>query len=408
MATIPRYRRTLQDALRRAISQFPAVVLTGPRQSGKTTLLRYQFGKTHRYMSVEPPDVRAAAAADPRGFLEMYPPPVIFDEIQHAPELLPYVKEWIDGHRTRPGQFLLTGSQNLLLMDRVTETLAGRAAMLRLLPLSRREAVRGLSMPFPWESIGALQARHPESSANLWRSFLRGGYPELVAHPGRDPSLWHSSYVQTYLERDVRTLRQVGDLTTFQAFLRLAASRSGQLFNMAGVARDLGVAVNTVKAWISVLEATFQVLVLRPYHANVGKRLVKTPKLYFTDTGTLCHLAGLRDSDHAAAGPLGGVILETAVLSEISRTLTHRGTVPEIYFWRTASGSEVDFIVVENGRLIPIEVKLSATPRPQMADGIRMFQEDLGKKSGPGYVVHLGSTRLPLAPNIVALPFSEL
>lgn len=196
----------------------------------------------------------------------------------------------------------------------------------------------------------------------LWPALLRGGYPELAANPDRDVALWQSSYVQTYLERDVRMLRQVGDLISFQAFLRALAARSGQLLHLSDIARDLGVAVNTVKAWLSVLEATYQVVVLRPYFANVGKRLVKSPKVYFTDTGLLCHLVGLRDPEHAARGPLGGAILETAVLSELIRTFVHRGQEPQVYFWRTAAGVEVDFVIESGGKVIPIEVKPSRTP----------------------------------------------
>ena len=186
--------------------------------------------------------------------------------------------------------------------------------------------------------------------------------------------------------------------------MQTLAARSGQLLNLSDVARDLGVALNTAKNWLSVLEATFQVIVLRPYFANVGKRLVKTPKVYLADTGTLCYL----DPEHAAAGPLGGVIFETAVLLEVVRTLVHRGEDPRVYFWRTSAGSEVDLVVESAGRLIPLEAKLSATPRPAMADPLRRFGEDLGKKAGPGYVVHTGDLRLPLAPGITALPFAGL
>jgi len=174
------------------------------------------------------------------------------------------------------------------------------------------------------------------------------------------------------------------------------------------VARDLGIAVNTAKAWLSVLEATFQVVVLRPYFANIGKRLVKTPKIYFTDVGTLCHLSGLKDPDHAAAGPLSGAIFETAVLTEIMKTLLHRGEHPQLYFWRTSSGAEVDIVVDAGGTLIPIEVKLSATPRPGMADHIATFRNIFGDKAAPGYVIHPGEIRLPLAPGVIALPFSDL
>jgi predicted AAA+ superfamily ATPase len=397
--------RALEPVLRKAAAQFPALVLTGPRQSGKTTLLKHVFGEHSNYVSLEPPDVRAAAVADPRGFLALHPPPVIFDEVQYAPDLLPYIKEKIDDSRDAHGQYFLTGSQNLLLTEQITESLAGRTAMLRMLPTSQREEFGRALEPLPWE---APRKHNAVAHAGLWKNLLRGGFPELVANPNRDIFLWHSSYVQTYLERDIRSLRQIGDLISFQSFLRALAARTGQLLNLTDVARDLGIAVNTAKAWLSVLEATFQVIVLRPYHANVGKRLVKTPKVYFTDTGTLCYLAGLKDSEHAAAGPLGGAIFETAVLVEIVKSFINRGEEPRIHFWRTSAGVEVDLIVEDNGQLIPIEVKLSSTPRPAMASGIRTFQQDLAGKAGPGFLIHPGDSRLPLTPHIAALPFAEL
>jgi len=401
-------RRSLEAALRKAAAEFPAVVLTGPRQSGKTTLLKHLFGKRCRYVSLEPPDVKASAQADPRGFLDAHPAPVILDEVQHAPDLLPYIKERIDARRSRSGQYLLTGSQNILVMEKIGESLAGRAATLRLLPMARREGDGHPDAALPWESRGSGGRERNRSGRGIWRDFLRGGYPELVAHPKRDAGMWHSSYIQTYLERDVRTLRNIGDLTQFQGFLKLLAARSGQLLNLTDFARDLGTAVNTVKAWLSVLEATYQVVVLRPYFANVGKRLVKTPKVYFSDVGTLCHLAGLKDPEHAASGPMGGWIMETAVLAEIVRAIVHRGEEPRIYFWRTSAGEEVDFVVEYEGKLVPIEVKTSATPRPAMASLIVKFQEDMGKRAMPGYVIHAGEIRLPLGGGVTALPFSEL
>lgn len=406
VAMAERYiERTLEPVVERAAREFPVVVVTGPRQSGKTTLLRHLFAGTRTYVSLEPPDVRAAALADPRGFLKAFPPPAILDEVQYAPELLPYIKERVDERRHERGQYILTGSQNLLLLARVTESLAGRAAILQLLPLSQQEALGQAQVALPWES-GERASGPGLSYGELWQSLVRGWYPELVAEAGRDVRLWHASYVQTYLERDIRALRQIGDLTLFQSFLRALAARSGQLLNLTELARDLGVAVNTAKGWLSVLEATFQVIVLRPYFANVGKRLVKTPKVYMVDTGTLCYLAGLRDPEHAAAGPLGGLLFETAVLSEIVKAYRHRGEEPQVYFWRTVAGSEVDIVVETGGKLVPIEVKLSATPRPAMAAGIRAFRAAVGDRATPGYVIHPGDISLPLGPGVAAVPFS--
>lgn len=400
--------RSLEPVLKQAVREFPVLVLTGPRQSGKTTLLKHAFAADYRYVSIEPPDVRVAAAADPRGFIAMHRPPVIFDEIQYAPDLLPYIKEKVDANRDRFGQYLLTGSQNLMLTESVTESLAGRAALLRLMPLTQRELFNQPQRPLPWENRGIREEVPGYAFDGLWDYFMKGSYPELTASPKRNTRLWHSSYIQTYLERDVRSLRKIGELSQFQIFLQTLAARSAKLVNLSGISRDLGVAVNTIKAWLSILEATYQVIIVRPYRANIGKRLVKTPKVYFTDTGTLCNLVGLLDPGHAAVGPMNGAIMETAVVAEIFKSLLHRGLDPHIYFWRTSAGDEVDLLVEWNSQLIPIEVKCSATPRPAMTAGIVSCRQDIAGRVDHGFVINTGDSALPLGEYVTALPFSRL
>jgi uncharacterized protein len=399
--------RWLSPVILKAANEFPAIVLVGPRQSGKTTLLTVLFGENRPIISLEPPDVRLAAQADPRGFLNLYSPPIIFDEIQYAPGLLPYIKEKIDADRSQTGQYVLTGSQNLLLMQQVTESLAGRAAVLKLMPFSRGEIAHLPERSLPWETP-AISSLPVQSSIEMWEQTLRGFYPELATHPERDVRLWQSSYVQTYLERDVRNLRNLGDLTQFQVFLRAMAARSAQILNLSELARDVGVAVNTAKSWLSILEASFQIFILRPYYASIGKRLIKSPKVYFTDTGLLCYLVGLRDVEHAAAGPMGGAIFENLVIADLFKTYLHRGEEPALYYWRTAAGSEVDVVIETQSGLIPIEIKLSETPRPEMAKEILSFQRDIKKKALPGYVIHPGNMLLPLGQRVTSLPLSKV
>lgn len=410
--------RSIEPTLQRACREFPVVVLTGPRQSGKTTVLRRVLGATHDYVTLETPDARAAAASDPRGFLDGAGRPLVIDEVQNAPQLLEYIKERVDVARDRPGQYVLSGSQNLLLLSQVSESLAGMALPLRLLPLSLRELEGAPQRPLAWE-VGHDDEEPPERAGEpeavpaaalpqTWSRILRGGYPELAAQPDRDSGWWHAAYVETYLERDVRTVRQVGDLVQFQAFMRALAARNGTLLNLSELGRDLGLTDNTVKAWLSVLEASQQVVLLRPYYANIGRRLVKTPKVYFLDTGTVCYLVGLGDAAHASRGPMAGTLLESLVLGELVKTYRNRGVQPRISFWRTGRGEEVDFVVETADGLVPLEVKTSATPLPRMAAGMRAMRAALGGGARPGYVVHPGDSRLPLGEGDRALPLAML
>jgi len=421
-------QRSIEPVLETAAAEFPALVLTGPRQSGKTTVLKRLFGERYEYVSLEALDTRALAAEDPRAFLRLHGPPVMLDEVQQAPHLLPYIQELIEERRDLNGQYILSGSQNLLLLQQVSESLAGRAAILKLLPLSLREWCGEPRRPLPWQGPPGGQTDSPAAPAaaacpellsrpdDLWQRLFRGLYPGLGASPAPDWLRWQQSYIETYLERDVRTVRQVGDLMAFQSFLRLLAARSGQILNMTGIATELGLTLNTVKAWISVLLTSYQIIILQPYHANLGKRLVKRPKVYFTDTGTLCYLVGLRDPLHAMQGPMAGAIMETAVVTELTKAYLHSGDEPRLAFWRTARGSEVDIVVEDQLRLYPIEVKASATPRPGMARGIEEFARTLAatKAEGlrpsvqQGYVVYAGDRVVPLGGGVTGLPLGSL
>jgi uncharacterized protein len=403
-----KYReRTLSGVLSRAIGQFPVVVVTGPRQSGKTTLVRHLFGETHRYCSLDDPVIREQATTDPRLLLSRFPPPVILDEIQYAPGLLHYVKMLVDERRSEKGRFVITGSQAFAVMAGVTESLAGRAAVLSLLSLSWGE-LRGI----PDADIGWKEALHAGTTAahrapppeDLAATIIRGGFPEPALDKAMDARLWQAGYMQTYLERDVRSLRAVGDLADFQRLLAALAARTGNLINFADLARDLGVTAKTIRAWVSVLEAGGQVVTVMPYHTNLGKRLVKRPKIYFLDTGTLAYLLSVDRPGQALQGMAAGPILEAAVLGQLQRLFRHRGEQPRIYFWRTADGHEVDFVVDDGTRLIPIEVKLTATPTPQHAHGIEKFRTLFGRKAAPGLLVCLCRESFSLARGVEAVP----
>ncbi|MCC6521820.1 MAG: ATP-binding protein [Polyangiaceae bacterium] len=405
--------RTLETTLRRALQTFPAVVLSGARQTGKTTLLRGAL-PTHRYVSVENPDVRARASADPVGFLREHPPPVVIDEIQQTPSLLPFIKTRIDEDRS-PGQWVLSGSQVFPLMAGVTESLAGRAAVLTLLPLSLGEAA---GRPRGASSVDAILAnifreadgRAPAAAPGappLADWVLRGGFPEPRAHLEVDRRLWCSSYIQTYLERDVRALAAVGDLGSFNRFLRLAAARTAQLLNLSDLARDTGVSQPTARRWLSVLEASGQIHLLPPLHGNYAKRLVKSPKLYFVDTALATFLVGLHDAEPAMRGPLAGALVETAIVAEWLKVFRHRGEPSAMSFFRTADGLEVDLVIERNGELFAAEVKATATVLPAHATALRRFR-DLTGAAAPSVVFADIAGEHALVPGVVARPWSAL
>lgn len=386
-------KRDIEEILRRTVKQFSSIIVTGPRQSGKTTLLKHLFSKSHRYVSLDDPETRLMAKDDPRLFLDNYPFPIIIDEIQYAPELLSYIKIRIDENRERKGLFLLTGSQSFPLMAKAGESLAGRIAVFTLLSFSFREEFR----EGPALSLNGLKKR-----------ILRGGFPEIVVNKNIDLKLWYAGYLQTYLERDIRNLRQIGDLTDFQRFLQLLAAFNGQVLNLSGLSRDLGVAVNTVKTWISILEASHQIILIKPFYLNKGKRIIKSPKVYFLDTGLLCYLTGLTSTEQIFKGPLAGQILEGLVLGEIIRNLYHRGEIPRIFWWRTSYGEEVDFVIEKENRIIPLEVKMTTRAGKEMIKSLISFGKLFSKKVDKSYLINLSDKKIILEKSVEVLPFFKL
>ena len=376
---IPRH---LTPTLLRASRQYPVVSVTGPRQSGKTTLLRHAF-EDHRYASLEAPDARAFALSDPRGFLAQFHGPVILDEAQHAPDLFSYIQVLVD-ERPEPGGFVLSGSHNFLLMRQIAQSLAGRVHISHLLPFSPAE-LQGLPLRAA-EDVG------DGGSAALsgeWTAIaVVGGYPPIHDR-GLEASEWLSLYFQTYLQRDVRSLTQVGDLEAFRRFVLLCAGRTGQLLNLSALGADCGVSHETARRWLSVLEASFVAFRLQPHRENFRKRLTKSPKLYFVDTGFLCYLLNIRSADELAVHAMRGAVFENLVVSELRKSCYHGGHEPRLGFWRDHRGNEVDLVVETARGAVPVEIKSGATVVADFFRGLR-YWEKLGGEEGRGILVHGG------------------
>jgi len=373
---IPRRLATklLEDATR-----YPIITVTGPRQSGKTTLVRATFAE-HRYVSLEDPDERRMALEDPRGFLGRFEEPAILDEAQRAPELFSYLQGIVD-QEDRPGRFVLTGSQQFLLLRSVSQSLAGRASVRHLLPFSLAE----LGEPPAAETS-------PPPLGRLWEVLHRGFYPR-IHDKGLPAPDWLRSYLQTYLERDVRDLLNVSDLEAFRLFMGLCAGRSGQLLNLSSLASDAGISHTTARRWLSVLEASFLVVRIPAHHRNFNKRLVKSPKLHFLDTGLLCVLLRIRTPEDLHLHALRGAVFESFVVSELMKRAVHRGLEPDLFHWRDSSGREVDLLVDGPGGLLPVEIKSGATVPSDAFRGLDHWRTLAGDPESRALLVYGGDRR---------------
>ncbi len=403
--------RTLATTIKQVSTTFPVLLLTGPRQVGKTTLLEECVTKDHHYVTLDDLEQRALAQTDPALFIQKHTPPVIIDEVQYAPQLFEAIKVVVDQDK-RPGLFWLTGSQKFHLMQGVVETLAGRVAILDLLGLSQAEMRDKAAQSHPFlpttEWINRAKSQSTVMDVmDLYRSIWRGAFPKVALHNDVARDIFYSSYIQTYIQRDVRALARVGDEMSFLRFLRAAAARTGQLINYAEMARDVGVDLKTIKAWVSILEASGLVYMLQPYHTNVTNRLLKTPKLYFLDTGLCAYLTQWSTPESLEAGAMSGAILETYMLSEIIKSYWHNGKTAYFYFYRDRDQKEVDLLIEQDGQLYPVEFKKSASPSLNATKHFSSL-EKLNCPIGPGAVICLKANDVPLSQKVTAIPIGYL
>ena len=377
------YTREMEDTLQKAVKQFRVIVLTGARQTGKSTLLKHLFLKTHKYISLDDPKISKLASDDPELFFQEFPPPMIIDEIQYVPGLLRYIKMFVDKSPGR-GQFILTSSQQFTLIRGLRETLAGRAVIFYLYPMSIKEGMK--------------------STQNYKFRALSGSFPELIAYKGIDPDLWYASYINTYIEKDVQMNYQIEKITYFRNLLFLLAARASQILNYQSLSNELGVSNVIIKSWIKILEAAQIIYLLKPYYINLGSRIIKSPKLYFTDIGLVSYITGNRSDTALYRGPQSGALFENFVLQEILKKYANRGRVPGLFYYRNNSGLEVDLIIEsKTGCIKPCEIKLSKTPHKGMTRAITRLRM-LGKKKGnvkfeSGSVISLVDKPYPLTKN---------
>ena len=395
--------RTLEPVLRQAAHRYPVVTLTGPRQSGKTTLAKMAF-PDHAYASLEDLDQREFATTDPRGFLAQFSGPVILDEAQRALDLFSYIQTESD-EVAGSGRFILTGSQSFQLMRTISQSLAGRAAVLHLLPFSQAEIHK--RSPLSWENIGrAIPPLAKQAREDLMEALFTGGYPR-IHDAGIPPQDWLANYYRTYIERDVRELLNVGDLEAFGRFIGLCAGRASQLLNLSSLANDCGISHQTARRWLSVLETSFLVVLLRPHHRNFNKRLVKSPKLYFLDTGLLTYLLRIRSKDELRTHSARGAIFESFVVSELMKNALHRGQEPDLYFWRDSAGHEVDILLEQGSAIVPIEVKSGATLAEDFYAGLRYWRKLAQTPESPAALVY-GGDRTVQRSGVITYSWADL
>lgn len=394
--------RTIESLIKKTDSNFKALLLTGMRQVGKTTVLRDLASEDRTYITLDDVLSLNLAKEDAYLFFQTNKLPLLIDEIQYAPELFPHIKVLVD-NTTKTGQVWLTGSQQFLLMKDVSESLAGRLAVLELLGFSiyEQEGKGAEQRPFLPSSTPASILKR-KSLAETYHTIWKGSFPEVTLWDDSLWSLFYSSFVKTYIERDVRQLLNVGNELRFYNFLKVVAARTGQELNMTDIANSLDISLNTVKSWLSVLQASGVIFLLSPFYENITKRIVKRPKLYFLDTGLCAYLTDWNTPESLSSGAMNGAFFETFVISEILKSYKHNGLQPSLYYYRDSNKVEIDLLIVENGIFYPIEIKRTASPNKQMIKNFSVL-ESLGKQTGYGSLICLTGQILPLTRNANAI-----